>query len=118
MSWVVKSYIFIFPNPFNCYLLDFDGIGHIEVNCGFFTETLNTYDMAITTSPRCTATLVQRIFGLGDVSFDITDGHTIHTIYLKNIRKHKQIAYLCCKHHKKMNEIIFNNTRYFREYAS
>ncbi len=118
MSRVIKSYILIFPNPFNCYLLDFDGIGHIELSNGFLTETLNTYDMAITTSPRCSATLVQRLFGLGNVSFDVTDGHKVHTINLKNIRNHKQVASQCCKHHIKMNNQILKNTSFFREYAS
>lgn len=116
MSKLIKSYFFFLPNPFSSYFLDLNGIGHLEISEGVLTSVLRTYDMAITTSPQCRSSILQKIFGLGDVSFNVTDGQTIHTISLKNIRNHKHVASLCCKHHLKMSSFIFENTNYYSHY--
>ena len=116
MYKVIKSYFFCLPNPFSGYFLDLNGIGHLEISEGVLTSVLRTYDMAITTSPRCRSSIIQKIFGLGDVSFNVTDGQTTHSINLKNIRNHKYIAALCCKHHLKMSNFIFENTNYYSQY--
>lgn len=116
MNRVIQSYFLFIPNPFNAYLLDFDGFGHLEISQGLLTTTLRTYDMFMTTSPSCTSSIIQKLFGLGDVSFEITDGHNTHHINLKNIRHHRHIGYLCCQHHRKMNNKIFSNTNYYQEF--
>ncbi len=106
-----KSYLGIFPNPFCKYTIDFDGLGMIEVEKGFLSSDGYAYDLFPISNATYRASVVQKLFGLGDVSFTVTENNVNNVVTLSNIKDPKYIAELLRFHHQSMVEKYFRKTK-------
>lgn len=99
-----KSYIGFIPNPFCTYNLDFEGLGILEIEKGIFTSNGYACDLFPISHASYKATLTQKLFGLGDVSFTIKENDQAREVVLSNIRDAKYITGLLRNHHQEILE--------------
>lgn len=100
----LSSYIGCIRNPFCTYTIDLYGLGSIEINMGILITRGYAYDLFPISNASYTATLLQKIFGLGDVSFTVKDNDEIKEVVLRNIRDAKYITGVLRAHHQDMLE--------------
>lgn len=106
-----KGYFWgFFPNPFCRYTIDFDGLGMLEIEKGFFLTQGYAYDLFPISNATYRASLMQKIFGLGDVVFTITENKKKKMITLRNIKEAKYITELLRYHHQSIQLKYFKKT--------
>lgn len=98
----LSSYIGCIRNPFCNYVIDLDGLGSIEINMGILTTRGYAYDLFPISNAAYTATLAQKLFGLGNVSFTVKDNDEIKKVVIRNIRDAKYITGILRAHHQDM----------------
>lgn len=106
-SIAFKGYIGLIPNPFCTYFLDFSGFGILEIEKGIFTSTGCAYDLFPISNASYRATLVQRLFGLGDVTITVSENNTEKIVTISNIRDAKYITGLLRNHHQQITEMYY-----------
>ena len=107
----VNSYIGFIPNPFRTYNLDFEGVGILEIEKGIFTSSGCAYDLFPISNASYKATLTQKLFGLGDVSFTVKENDQTREVILGNIRDAKYITGLLRNHHQVILEQYYKDAR-------
>ncbi len=105
----VNSYIGFIPNPFHTYNIDLEGLGILEIEKGMFTSSGCAYDLFPISNASYKATLTQKLFGLGDVSFTVKENDQTREVILGNIRDAKYITGLFRNHHQEILEQYYKD---------
>lgn len=106
----LKSYVGFIYNPFRLYTIDLYGIGSLEIDEGILSSKGHAYDLFPISNATYTASPVQRVFGLGNVSFKVKEDGNVVEVTLRNIKDAKYITGLLRTHHQDMTEQYLDNT--------
>ena len=109
----MSSYIGFIKNPFCQYTIDLDGIGNVVIDSGILSKSESAYDLFPISDATANATLGQRLFGLGNVTFQVRDfDDKTHNIILRNIRCAKDVAAMLRKHRIGLISSHFDSASY------
>lgn len=104
------GYIGIIPNPFCKYTIDFSGFGLLEIERGLLTTTGQAYDLFPISNASYRASIIQKLFGLGDVTISVSENNTEKVVTLSNIKDAKYITGLLRNHHQEVMELYYKET--------
>lgn len=105
-----NSYIGLIRNPFQTYFIDLSGLGILEIEEGVFTSRGIAYDLFPISNASYKATIIQRIFGLGNISLTIKENDVTKTINICNVRNAKYITGVLRNHHQNIMKYYFEET--------